>query len=116
MPRVCWSDEAMDDLLNVVKDPVLIDQLRDNAEITLHRVTTNTSSDEGVEGSTMWHRGFTHDQECQINEGTLPEGPPPNPWDYFLFYQRPWRLGCDFRVVSVVSTRQVAAWYLQMQQ
>ncbi len=115
MPRVCWSDEAMNDLLNVVKVPVLIDQLRDNAETTLHRVT-NTSSDEGVEGPTMWHRGFTHDQERQINEGTLAEGPPPNPWDYFLIYQRPWRPGCDFRVFSVVSNKQVAAWYLQMQQ
>jgi hypothetical protein len=105
----------MDDLLYVVKDPVLIDQLRDNAEATLHRVTTNTSSDEGIEGSTMWHRGFTHEQERRINEGTLPEGPPPNPWDYFLFYQRTRRPGCDFRVCSVVSIRQVAAWYLQMQ-
>ena len=115
MSRVCWSAEAMDDLLNVVKDPVLIDQLRDNAETTLHRVTSNTSVDEGFEGPTMWNRGFTHDQEREINEGTLDEGPPPNPWDYVLFYQRPWRLGCDFRVVSVVSNKQVAAWYLQMQ-
>lgn len=113
MARVCWSDEAMDDLLNVVRDPVLIDQLRDNAETTLHQVT-NATRDEGVEGATMWHRGFTHDQERRINEGTLPEGPPPQVWDYFLFYKRPWQPGCQFRVVSVRSTGQVAAWYQQM--
>jgi hypothetical protein len=110
MSRVCWSDEAKDDLLNVVRDPGLIDQLRDNAEATLHPVARITR-DEGVMGLTMWHRGFTHDQESKINAGTLPEGPPPQPWDYFLFYKRSGRRGCEFRVVSVVSTSQVAGKY-----
>ena len=112
MPRVCWSDEAMDDLLNVVKDPVLIDQLRDNAQTTLHQVA-NTTPDEGVEGPTMWHRGFTHDQERQIDAGTLPEGPPPQVWDYFLFYQRRGWPSCEFTVMSVHSIKQVADRYLQ---
>jgi hypothetical protein len=109
MPRVCWSDEAKDDLLNVVSDPGLIDQLRDNAETTLHPVMVATA-DEGVKGRTMWHRGFTHAQERRINAGTLPEEPPPQPWDYFLFYHHPGQQGCEFRVVSVVSTSQMAAW------
>jgi hypothetical protein len=110
MPRVSWSDEAIDDLLNVVRDPDLIDQLRDNAETTLHHVRV-TTADEGVKGPTMWHRGFTHDQESQINAGILPEGPPPQPWDYFLFYQPQRQSGSEFTIVSVVSTGQVFARY-----
>lgn len=112
MQRVCWSPGAKVDLLNVVKDPVLIDQLTDNAATTLHRVT-NTTADEGVEGPTMWHRGFTHDQERQINAGTLPEAPPPQVWDYFLFYQRRGWPKCEFTVMSVRSIKQVADRYLQ---
>jgi hypothetical protein len=110
VPRVCWSEEARVDLVNVVIDSDMIDQLIDNAETTLHQVTVATA-DEGVKGPTMWHRGFTHDQESQINAGTLPEGPPPQPWDYFFFYQHQGGSGCEFTVVSVVSTSQMAARY-----
>lgn len=114
MSRVCWSDGAMDDLLNIVEDRALVGQLKDNAEITLHRIT-NPTPDEGVAGPTMWHRGFTHDQERQINEGTLADGPSPQVWDYFLFYQRRRRPGCEFRVVRICSTSQMAARWLQKQ-
>jgi hypothetical protein len=114
MPRVCWSDGATDDLLNVVEDRALMEQLRDNAEITLHQIT-NPTPDEGVKGPTMWHRGFTHDQERQINEGTLPEGAGPQVWDYFLLYQLHRRPGCEFRVVQIWSTSEMAARWLRMQ-
>ncbi len=106
MARVSWSAAAQYDLVNVVRVPAVIDELRDNAEVTLHSVQ-GVTDDEGIRGKTMWHRGFTHEQERQIGLGTLPEKDGPQAWDYFLFYQRGgWRH--DFEVLSVRSVGQVA--------
>jgi hypothetical protein len=112
MTRVSWSESAVDDLMNVVKVPALMDELRDNAEVTLHDITT-ASSDEGVEGGTMWHRGFTHEQERQIKEGILPESPDPQVWDFFLIYCRRRWLTPGFEVRRVCSTGEVAGWWMQ---
>jgi hypothetical protein len=110
MPRVIWSNAAQYDLVNVVKHAALIDELHYNAEITLHTVQA-INRDEGISGTIMWHRGFTHDQQRQIAAGTLPEKDGPQVWDFFLFYRR--RL-TGFEVRRVRSTAHVAAWFLQM--
>jgi hypothetical protein len=109
MARVSWSAAAQYDLVNVVRVRAVIEELRDNAEVTLHNVET-VGRDEGIDGKTktMWHRGFTHEQERQINAGTLPEKQGPQVWDYLLFYRqrgRGWHPG--FEVLRVRSDRQV---------
>ena len=73
MPRLSWSRNAENDLLHVVKTPALIEQLRDNATATLHDTqdACPDDPDEGAASGIMWHRGFTHDQQRQIKEGTL---------------------------------------------
>jgi hypothetical protein len=118
--RVSWSDRARSDLMNVVKDPALIDQLRDNAEVTLHDVETAALGegvqDEGVQDGTMWHRGFTHEQERQIKDGQLldSESASPKVWDFFLFYRRPTWAWVEFEVLGVRSIGQVASWFQRM--
>jgi len=111
MPRVSWSKTAQGDLVEVVKLPDLIDQLKANAEVTLHDVTI-VSIDEGVEGETMWHRGFTHEQEHQIKTNSLPEPPGPGPqvWDFYLFYRRR-RPMPGYEVIHVRSNGEVAAYW-----
>ena len=113
MARVSWSDGAEDDLVNAVRDPDLIDQLRHNAEVTLHDTqgTLPDDPDEGAADGIMWHRGFTHDQQRCIREGTLPEPESEGPqvWDFFFFYRpQPWSWRHDFEVLHVRTKYEVA--------
>jgi hypothetical protein len=106
MTRVSWSTAAQYDLVNIVRAPAVIDELRDNAEVTLHYVQT-VKEDEGINGKTMWHRGFTHEQQHQIGLGTLPERQGPQVWHFFLFYRQR-RRPPGFEVLRVRSLAQVA--------
>ena len=62
----------------------------------------------------MWHRGITHEQEHQIENGWLWEDDDNGVqvWDYFLFYRPldPER----FEVLAVRSTHQVACMWAHM--
>ena len=107
MTRVSWSRAAQYDLVNVVRAPAVIDELRDNAEVTLHIVQT-VNEDEGTNGKTMWHRGFTHEQQHLIGLGTLPDRRAPQVWHFFLFYRQR-RRPPGFEVLGVRSLAQIGA-------
>jgi hypothetical protein len=111
MPRVTWSAQAEAELEAFVPDPAVRDQLKRNAEATLHDVATCTP-DEGVEDGIMWHRGITHEQERWIEAGSLLEADDGGTrcWDYFLLY-RPLD-SAGFEVVGVRSNNQIASWEL----
>jgi hypothetical protein len=111
MPRVSWSDQAEAELEALVPDPAVRDQLKHNAEATLHHVTTYAPH-EGVEDGIMWRRGITRGQERQIEAGSLLEADDDGTrcWDYFLFY-RPLD-SAGFEVVGVRSNSQIASWEL----
>jgi len=111
MSRVTWLAQAEAELEALVPDPAVRDQLRRNAEATLHHVATCTPH-EGAEDGIMWHRGITHEQERQIEAGSLPEADDDGTrcWDYFLFY-RPLD-SAGFEVVGVRSNSQIASWEL----
>ena len=108
VPRVSWTPEAESDLQLVVNDPAVLDQLKRNAEATLHEIEAFTSEDrraEGFEGEVMWHRGWTHEQELRAS--WLPEPANDGPWNYVLFYRR--ALGpAEFVVLAVRSRIQIA--------
>ena len=108
VPRVSWTPEAESDLQLVVNDPAVRDQLKRNAEATLHEIEAFTSEDrraEGFEGEVMWHRGWTHEQELRAS--WLPEPANDGPWNYVLFYRR--ALGpAEFVVLAVRSRIQIA--------
>ena len=111
MPRVTWLAQAEAELEALVPDPALREQLKQNAEVTLHRVATCTPH-EGAEDGIMWHRGITHEQERQIEAGSLLEADDDGTrcWDYFLFY-RPLD-SAGFEVLGVRSNSQIASWEL----
>ena len=113
MSGVWWSDQALADLELVVEDPAVREQLKRNAEETLHDIPPRASSaDEGVEGEIMWRRGITHEQERQRDAGTLLDGP--RAWNYFLFYRKR-EPGQGFEVLAVRSIYQVASRWVQME-
>ena len=65
-PRVWWTPEAESDMQSVVDDPAVRDQLKRNAEVTLHEIEPSDGGDrrsEGFEGEVIWHRGWDHEQE-----------------------------------------------------
>ena len=106
--RVSWTPEADSDLQLVVNDPAVRDQLKRNAEVTLHEIEPFTSEDgraEGFEGEVMWHRGWTHEQELRAS--WLPEPADDGPWNYVLFYRRAVS-PAEFVVLAVRSRVQIA--------
>ena len=108
VPRVSWTPEADSDLQLVVNDPAVRDQLKRNAEATLHEIKAFTSEDrraEGFEGEVMWHRGWTHKQELRAS--WLPEPAGDGPWNYVLFY-RSAVSPAEFVVLAVRSRIQIA--------
>lgn len=110
MPRVTWSAQARAELEALVPDPAVREQLKQHAETTLHHVAICTPH-EGAEDGIMWHRGITHEQERQIEAGSLLEADDGTRcWDYFLFY-RPLD-SAGYEVVGVRSNNQVASWAL----
>src|SRR5438874_1774925 len=83
VPRVWWTPEADSDLQLVINDPAVRDQLKRNAEVTLHEIETSGGEDrraEGFEGEVMWHRGWTHAQELRAS--WHPEQADDGPWNY----------------------------------
>ena len=63
-PRVSWSPEAIRELKLTVKDRSVQEDLKRNAEETLHEIQERSdedrgdhSADEGRVGEIMWHRG-----------------------------------------------------------
>ena len=108
MPRVTWTAQAEAELEALVSDPAVREQLKQHAEATLHHVATCTPH-EGAEDGIMWHRGITHEQERQIEAGSLLEADDDGTrcWNYFLFY-RPLD-SARFEVVGVRSNNQIAS-------
>lgn len=107
VPRVWWTPEAESDLQLVVDDPALRDQLKRNAETTLHEIETSVGGDlraEGFEGEVMWHRGWDHEQERR--ESWYPEQADDGPWNYVLFY-RSAVVPAEFVVLAVRSRIQI---------
>jgi hypothetical protein len=115
MERVSWSDQAIDDLEQVVEDRSVREQLKRNAEKILQHIPPRADpADEGFEGQIMWHRGIVHEQELQTDAGWLPETQEGSQaWDYFLFY-RAREPDQGFEVLAVRSTHQVASKWVQM--
>ena len=99
MGRVSWSAQAEADLESI--GPAVRDELRRNAEETLHEIPPHPASpaDEGVDGGIMWHRGGGHDEFTEQENG---------PQNYFLFYRKR-QSAPGFEVLAVRSVRQVAA-------
>jgi hypothetical protein len=106
--RVWWTPEAESELHSVVDDPAVRDQLKRNAEVTLHEVGASADGDrrsEGFEGEVMWHRGWDHEQERR--ESWYPEQADDGPWNYVLFYRRA-VIPAEFVVLAVRSYIQIA--------
>lgn len=107
-PRVSWTPGADADLRLVVDDPAVRDQLKHNAETTLHDIEASSGGDrraEGREGEVMWHRGWTHEQECRAS--WYPEHADDGPWNYVLFYRS--AVGpAEFEVLAVRGRLQIA--------
>ena len=106
--RVSWTPEADSDLQLVVNDLAVRDQLKRNAEATLHEIEAATDEDrraEGFEGEVMWHRGWTHKQELRAS--WHPEQADDGPWNYVLFY-RSAVVPAKFVVLAVRSRIQIA--------
>jgi hypothetical protein len=112
MAEVSWSDQAKADLENI--DSPLRDQLRRDAGEILHDISPGTDdpADAGAYGGIMWHRGVTHEQGRQINEGMFPEDAD-GPWNYFFFYRKG-RRGQGFEVLAIRSIYQVASVWARM--
>ena len=105
---VWWTPEAESDLQLVVDDPAVRDQLKRNAEVTLHEIEASAGGDrrsEGCEGEVMWHRGWDHEQERR--ESWYPEQADDGPWNYVLFY-RSAAGPAEFVVLAVRSRLQIA--------
>ena len=108
MTRVSWTPQADSDLQVAVSDPAIRDQIKRNAETTLHEIEAFSDGDrrdEGFEGEIQWHRGWTHEQELRAS--WLPEQADDGPWNYVLFYRRAVDLA-EFEVVAVRSRIQIA--------
>lgn len=108
MPGVTWLAQAEAELDALVADPAVRDQLRKHAEATLRYVVACTAH-EGAEDGIMWRRGISHEQEREMETGSLPDDDDDGTraWDYFLLY-RPLSSG-EFEVLGVCSNRQIAA-------
>jgi hypothetical protein len=106
---VWWTPEAESDLQLVVDDPAVRDQLKRNAETTLHEIEASADRDrraEGFEGEVMWHRGWDHEQERR--ESWYPEQADDGPWNYVLFY-RSAVVPAKFVVLAVRSRIQIGS-------
>ena len=108
VPRVAWTPEADSDLQLIVKDPAVREEVKRNAEMTLHDIEAFSGQDrrsEGFEGEVMWHRGWNHKQERRAS--WLPEQADEGPWNYVLFYRSV--VGpAEFEVLAVRSRIQIA--------
>jgi hypothetical protein len=108
VPRVAWTPEADADLQLIVKDPAVREEVKRNAEMTLHDIEAFSGQDrrsEGSEGEIMWHRGWNHKQERRAS--WLPEQADEGPWNYVLFYRS--TVGpAEFEVLAVRSHIQIA--------
>jgi hypothetical protein len=108
VPRVSWTPEAESDLQLVVNEPAVRDQLKHNAEATLHEIEAFSSEDrraEGFEGEIMWHRGWTHEEQRRAS--WLPEQADDGPWNYVLFY-RSAIAPAEFEVLAVRGRVEIA--------
>jgi plasmid stabilization system protein ParE len=104
---VSWSDEAEADLEKI--KPIVKDQLRRNAEVTLPDIRACTGKVRVGNREIMWHRGITHEQERQEEWRSEEDDDGTQAWDYYLlFYRR--RNSTEFEVLAVRSTRQMASW------
>ena len=99
--KVSWH-KAEPDLAGI--DPLVVDQLKQNAEELLHDIPPLKHEDEGVRDGIMWHRGAVGEWLEEQSDG---------PQNYFLFYLKS-QSGHDFEILAVRSLRQVSAWWLRL--
>jgi hypothetical protein len=122
IPRVSWSPEAIRELELTVKDRSVQEDLKRNAEETLHQIQERSdedrgehgehSADAGRVGEIMWHRGWTHEQQGQAE--WEPEDPADDgPWNYILFYRNA-PGPAVFEVLAVRGRREIADCWHQM--
>jgi hypothetical protein len=106
--RVSWTPEAESALQLVIGDPAVREELKRNAEVTLHEIEASGGGDlrsEGREGELMWHRGWDHEQEHRPS--WYAERADDGPWNYVLFYRR--TAGpAEFQILAVRSRLQIA--------
>jgi ParE-like toxin of type II ParDE toxin-antitoxin system len=108
VPRVAWTPEADADLQLIVKDPAVREEVKRNAETTLHDIEAFSGQDrrsEGSDGEIMWHRAWNHKHERRAS--WLPEQADEGPWNYVLFYRSTVGPG-EFEVLAVRSRIQIA--------
>jgi hypothetical protein len=79
---VSWSDKAEADLENI--NPIVKDQLRRNAEVTLPDIRPCTGKVHVGNGEIMWHRGITHEQEREAEWLWWEDDDGVQAWDYFF--------------------------------
>lgn len=106
--KVSWTPEAESDLQLVIDDPAVREQLKRNAEVTLHEIEASCGRDrrsEGREGEIMWHRGWDHEQERRPS--WYAERADDGPWNYVLFYRRAGG-PAEFLILAVRSRLQIA--------
>lgn len=117
LPRVDWSDQARVDLELLVEDLAIREQLKSDAEETLHEIeersagehaTRKRAADEGRAGKTMWQRGGMQAQRSRPK--WEPAGTEDGPWNYVLFYRQA-DGPAEFEVVAVRSCSQIADWW-----
>jgi hypothetical protein len=118
MVRVEWSKDADRELEELVSDSAVRQQIRQNAEETLHFVRS-PAEHEGAMGGIMWHRCTTHAQERRNQEEWGSESweedndtPKAQVSNYYLLY-RPMNAG-RFEVLGVRDVRQIASMWQRM--
>ena len=99
--KVSWH-KAEPDLESI--DPLVVDQLKRNAEELLHDIPPRQHQDDGVRDGIMWHRGAA---------GELPEGQSDGPQNYFLFYTKG-EFEQEFEILAVRSLRQLSTRWLRL--
>lgn len=118
-PRVIWSPEAIRELEQTVKDRSVQEDLKRNAEETMHEIQEPSHEggevcnvDEGRFGEIMWCRGWSREQERQAEWESV-DPADDGPWNYFLFYRNASGAAL-FEVLAVRGPGQIADCWHQM--
>jgi hypothetical protein len=98
-----WSDKAETDLESI--NPIVKDQLRRNAEVTLSDIMLCRARSTSAMARSLASR-ITHEQEREAEWLWWEDDDGAQVWDYVLFYRR--RSPTEFEVLGVRSTRQIA--------
>ncbi|GAA2468565.1 hypothetical protein Ahu01nite_002400 [Winogradskya humida] len=104
MGKTSYTDEATDDLRELVSDPVLIGTLLKIGCTELRAVPQDNDEDEGRgKLGLLWRRGITRDQRRDLDPLSEPGGT--HSWDFLLIYRNVRR--DRFLVLRVLPTHDV---------